>query len=70
MKNELLLIICCLFLLICGELYLRKSLFFADTVLVQYDPDFEYITQPNQKRYLFKKNVLYNEYSLRNEPIH
>ena len=47
-----------------------KKFVFCDTVLVQYDPDIEYITQPNQKRYLFKKNVLYTEYSLRNEPIH
>lgn len=56
-------------MLVGGEVYLRKSWGFCDTVLVQSDPDFEYIAQPNQKRYRFKKHVLYNEYSQRSEPV-
>lgn len=69
MKNKLLIIICGLFILTCGEIYLRKSWGFCDTVLVQSDPDFEYMAQPNQKRYRFKKHILYNNYSQRCEPV-
>ena len=56
-------------MLVGGEIYLRKSWGFCDTVLVQSDPDFEYIAQPNQKRYRFKKHILYNEYSQRCESV-
>lgn len=70
MKKKLIyILIVSLLLLLGGEVYLRKSWGFCDTVLVQSDPDFEYIAQPNQKRYRFKKNVLYNEYSQRSEPV-
>lgn len=55
--------------LLSGEIYLRKSPSFCDTVLVQSDPDFEYIAQPNQKRYRFKKHILYNNYSQRSESV-
>lgn len=70
MKNKKVrVIIVGVMLLLIGELYLRKSWGFCDTVLLQPDPDFEYIAQPNQERYRFKKRVLYNEYSQRNGPI-
>ncbi|WP_308547904.1 hypothetical protein [uncultured Parabacteroides sp.] len=56
-------------LLIGGEIYLRKAPRLCDTVLIQSDPDFEYIAQPNQNRYRFKKHVRYNEYSQRSESV-
>ncbi len=56
-------------LLIGGEIYLRKAWGLCDTVLIQSDPDFEYIAQPNQNRYRFKKHVRYNEYSQRSESV-
>lgn len=56
-------------LILGGEVYLRKSWGFCDTVLVQSDSDFEYISQPNQARYRFKKHILYNEYSQRGEAV-
>lgn len=68
-KKSSYILIVSLLLLLGGEVYLRKSWGFCDTVLVQSDPDFEYIAQPNQKRYRFKKHVLYNEYSQRSEPV-
>lgn len=55
--------------LVGGEIYLRKTWGLCDTVLIQSDLDFEYIAQPNQNRYRFKKHVRYNEYSQRSEPI-
>lgn len=67
-KTRIILLILIL-ILIGGEIYLRKSWGFCDAVLVQSDPDFEYIAQPNQQRYRFKKHVRYNEYSQRSEPV-
>ena len=67
MKMKILLSIVIILLL--GELYLRKSWGFCDTVLIKSDPDFEYIAQPNQQRYRFKKHIIYNEYSQRSEPV-
>lgn len=67
-KTRIILLILIL-ILIGGEIYLRKSWGFCDAVLVQSDPDFEYIAQPNQRRYRFKKHVRYNEYSQRSEPV-
>lgn len=55
--------------LVGGEIYLRKAWGLCDTVLIQSDPDFEYIAQSNQNRYRFKKHVRYNEYSQRSEPV-
>lgn len=55
--------------LIGSEIYLRRVWGFCDTVLMQSDPDFEYIAQPNQKRSRFKKYIFYNEYSQRNNPV-
>lgn len=55
--------------LVGGEIYLRKAPRLCDTVLIQSDPDFEYIAQPNQNRYRFKKHIRYNEYSQRSESV-
>jgi hypothetical protein len=68
-KKVLYILIGFITLLLGGEIYLRKSWGFCSTVLVQSDFDFEYIAQPNQKRYRFKKHILYNEYSQRSEPV-
>lgn len=58
-----------LFLFVVGEVYLRQVWGFCDSVLMQSDPEFEYIAQPNQNRYRFKKHVIYNEYSQRSNPV-
>lgn len=44
-----------LFLFVASEVYLRQVWGFCDSVLIQSDPEFEYIAQPNQNRYRFKK---------------
>lgn len=56
-------------LVVGGEIYLRKGWGLCDTVLMQSDPDFEYIAQPDQSRYRFRKHVRYNEYSQRSESV-
>lgn len=58
-----------LVLLIGSEMYLRLAWGFCDSVLMLSDPDFEYIAQPNQNRYRFKKHIIYNEYSQRSNPV-
>jgi lysophospholipase L1-like esterase len=51
------------------ELILRKVWGFGDMVLFQSDDQFEYIAQANQDRFRFGNRSLYNEYSMRSEPI-
>ncbi|WP_293713708.1 hypothetical protein [uncultured Parabacteroides sp.] len=58
-----------LVLFVAGEVYLRQVWGFCDSVLMQSDPDFEYIARSDQKRYRFKKHIIYNEYSQRSEPV-
>lgn len=58
-----------LILLVGGEIYLRHVWGFTDSVLMQSDPDFEYIAQPCQNHYRFKKHIVYNEYSQRSNPV-
>ena len=58
-----------LLLLMSAEIFLRKYYGFCDTVLMQSDSQFEYIAQPNQNRFRFRKHVRYNEFSMRSEPI-
>jgi len=58
-----------LVLLVAGEVYLRREWGFCDSVLMQSDPDFEYIAQPDQNRYRFKRHIVYNAYSQRNAPV-
>ena len=55
------------FFLFAGEIYLRKCWGFCDAILMQADPDFEYIAQPDQQRCRFKKHIRYNKYSQRSE---
>lgn len=51
------------------ELFLRIYLGFCDTVLMQEDPNFEYIAQPDQERFRFRNRVKYNSFSMRSENI-
>jgi hypothetical protein len=51
------------------ELILRKVWGFGDMVLFQSDDKFEYIAQPGQDRVRFGNRSLYNEYSMRSEPL-
>lgn len=51
------------------ECYLRIYWGFCDTVLIRFDPDFEYIAQPMQNRYRFRNYVLYNEFSMRSADV-
>jgi len=51
------------------EIFLRKYYGFCDTVLMKEDPDFEYIAQPNQKRFRFGNNVEYNSFSMRSKEV-
>lgn len=57
------------FFLFAGEIYLRKCWGFCDAILMQADPDFEYIAQPDQQRCRFKKHIRYNKYSQRSESV-
>ncbi len=56
-------------ILVAGEIYLRETWGFCNSVLMQADPDFEYIAQPNQERNRFKKRTIYNNYSQRSAPV-
>ncbi|MDR1182282.1 MAG: hypothetical protein LBL13_09945 [Bacteroidales bacterium] len=60
-------IICCLLLGI--ELYLRIYWGFCDTILMQSSDKYEYIAQPNQERFRFRKYIYYNQYSMRSSEI-
>lgn len=57
------------FILISAELLLRSYFGFCDTVLMEEDPDYEYIAQPNQYRFRFRNNIYYNKESMRNNEI-
>jgi hypothetical protein len=49
------------------EIFLRSYYGFCDTVLMQKSDEFEYIAQPNQKRFRFRHNSVYNSLSMRNK---
>lgn len=51
------------------ELALRHYLGFCDSVLMQEDPKFEYISCPNQDRIRFGNHIKYNNFSMRSEEI-
>jgi hypothetical protein len=51
------------------EIFLRKYYGFCDTVLMKESADFEYIAQPNQKRFRFRNNIQYNSLSMRSEEV-
>ncbi len=54
---------------ICLEIILRMYFGFCDTVLVREDSEFEYIAQPNQKRFRFRNHAIYNSFSMRSEEV-
>lgn len=55
--------------LVAAEVTLRLAFGLGNPVLVQADPDTGYRFQPNQKIFRFGKNIQYNQYSQRSEPI-
>jgi len=57
------------FLLVFTELILRFYWGFCDAVLMKEDPNFEYIAQPNQNRFRFRKHIRYNEFSMRCDSV-
>ncbi len=61
--------ICVVFLLVFTELILRFYFGFCDAVLMKEDFAFEYIAQPNQDRYRFRKHIRYNEFSMRSDTV-
>ena len=52
-----------------AEIYLRKYWGFCDNVLMMASNKYEYIEQPNQKRYRFRNNIYYNQFSMRSPEI-
>ena len=54
---------------ICLEIILRMYFGFCDAVLVREDSEFEYIAQPNQKRFRFRNHAIYNSFSMRSEEV-
>jgi hypothetical protein len=61
----------CLFLIfiIVIEFYLRSYWGFCDTVLTEENDHYEYIAQPNQYRFRFRRHIRYNEFSMRSRPV-
>jgi hypothetical protein len=55
--------------LIATELFLRLYFGFCDTVLMQNDPNYEYIAQPNQDRFRFRNHIKYNSESMRSDEV-
>lgn len=51
------------------EVYLREYWGFCDNVLMMYSPHYEYIEQPNQKRFRFRDYIYYNQYSMRSPEV-
>lgn len=56
-------------LFIATEIYLRAYWGFCDNVLMMYSPHYEYIEQPNQKRFRFRDHIYYNKYSMRSPEV-
>jgi lysophospholipase L1-like esterase len=56
-------------LLISAEIYMRCYWGFCDTVLTQSSDKFEYIAQPNQNHFRFRKHIHYNEYGMRSKSL-
>lgn len=69
MKNKLTILIITIVLLFSIEIFLRLYYGFCDTVLIKEDPNFEYIAQPNQTHFRFRKNVNYNSKSMRSQEV-
>ena len=47
------------------EFALRYFWGFCDSVLMETNPHYEYIAQPNQNRYRFRSHIFYNSFSMR-----
>jgi len=56
-------------ILMSAEIYLRIYWGFCDAVLIKEDADYEYIAQPNQKRFRFRHTIYYNKESMRSDEI-
>jgi hypothetical protein len=56
-------------LFIMAELVLRFYYGFCDAVLMKEDLAFEYIAQPSQDRFRFRKHIHYNEFSMRSDSV-
>jgi lysophospholipase L1-like esterase len=56
-------------LIVAVEIYLRSYWGFCDTVLTQESNKYEYIAQPNQNRFRFRKHIMYNESSMRSRIV-
>jgi lysophospholipase L1-like esterase len=54
-------------LFIGAEVYMRCYWGFCDTVLTQSSDKFEYLAQPNQDHFRFRKHIHYNEYGMRSK---
>ncbi|MBK1440231.1 hypothetical protein JHJ32_09555 [Parapedobacter sp. ISTM3] len=59
-------LVCCV---VVAELVLRYHYGFCDAVLIREDPDYEYIAQPGQNRFRFKKHIKTNAVSMRSDEI-
>src|SRR3954453_5472217 len=51
------------------ETFLRFYFGFCDTVLIEYDPVYEYIAKPNQNHFRFRNHIKYNAESMRSEEV-
>ncbi len=67
MKKKVAYFLYFIFFLLASEIFLRLYYGFCDTVLMQNDPNYEYIAQPNQDRFRFRHHIHYNSVSMRSE---
>lgn len=69
MKKRILIIGIALSLITGVEMFMRLYFGFCDTVLMQASQDYEYIAQPNQKRFRFRNHITYNSNSMRSNEV-
>jgi len=69
MKKHFIILGVVIILFISLEIFLRSYYGFCDSVLMEEDPDFEYIAQPNQTRFRFRNLILYNSKSMRSAEV-
>lgn len=67
MKNFKIILLIGFLLLVATEIMLRCYLGFCDALLYSHSDAYEYIAQPNQRRYRFGAHICYNAYSQRND---
>lgn len=51
------------------EIYLRVYWGFCDSVLMMESKNYEYIPQPDQHRFRFRKHIMYNRFSMRSPDV-